>query len=127
MYVKLILKWCLFSVCFKIFDQDSDGFLKKSEIVQMFETMLEVSEQSGSSQKTNSESSESSQKTQVVDNLVKELLQKAKADKEGKENDDSLSLEEFLVWTVGNSLPEEFSKLIFQVSLASYFFALLVF
>ena len=116
-----------FSVCFKIFDQDSDGFLKKSEIVQMFETMLEVSEQSGSSQKTNSESSESSQKTQLVDNLVKELLQKAKADKEGKENDDSLSLEEFLVWTVGNSLPEEFSKLIFQVSLASYFFALLVF
>ena len=91
--------------------------LNKEELTLMFESMLQISQQSSG----NNRASESTELN--VDTLVRELLDSQDATKESQQKSDikeeekqSLTLEEFLVWTVGNSLPQEFSNLIFQVS-----------
>lgn len=85
------------SVCFKIFDNDRDGILNKKELQIMSECLIEVSKQ-----------------TQKSENLStpKKLMEEIVAKHDGK---DQLTLEEYLVWTVDNPYPREFSQLVFDM------------
>ena len=82
--------------CFKIFDEDNDGVLNKVEVKRMVEAMVEVAGQGGREVKR-----------EVLEEkgLVEKLLGTSA----------HLSLEDFLVWTVENSLAKDFAKLIFQL------------
>ena len=87
-----------FSVCFKIFDQDKDGQLNRSEIAMMLQSMVEVRNQTlPQNEKIKPE----------LTTLVNEILNNGKV---------SLSIEDYLVWTsIHKELPGEFAKLIFQL------------
>ena len=79
--------------CFKVFDEDNDGVLDVTEVRRMVESMAEVAAQGGAPASARGQG------------LVEQLL----GEKE------HLSLEDFLVWTVDNTLPKEFARLVFQV------------
>lgn len=89
------------SVCFKIFDTDRDGVLNYSEIAIMVECMNQV---------RNQVLNEDSKLKIDANEVTKDILEKHDPQKTG-----ALTMEEFLVWTVNNPLPAEFSKLIFQL------------
>ena len=113
----------LFTVCFKIFDADRDGILNNAEIANMVECMLEIKNQ------TIDEHSRiypdvSEMVTQILN--TKENIQTSDSinnlgDGDGNCSlllntvDKFLTIENYLVWTVENELPLEFSKFVHQI------------
>ena len=105
------------TVCFKIFDTDRDGILNLSEITSMVESMLEIKNQTVD---------ECSWTSQTVDDVISQILT-TKEDFSGSdkmnESDttiqvikhDSLTIENYLIWTVKTDLPSELSKFIHQI------------
>jgi len=102
--------------CFKIFDRDRNGYLCMSEVSTMLEAMVQIQQHSNLSAPHNVSNS-SLIRTQPVKISESEL--KAKVDEAMKElmmdDKDKISLEDFLVWTVGSSLAQEFATLLFQL------------
>ncbi|XP_050441466.1 ubiquitin carboxyl-terminal hydrolase 32 [Adelges cooleyi] len=87
--------------CFKVFDNDKDGYLSKDEISKMVDVMLFICDDNIVTQ--NKSASDESVKELVVSDLIK------------RSTDRGLAIGEYLMWTVHNSLPMDFLNLIFQV------------
>merc|ERR1719285_1000289 len=87
-----------------------------SEVSTMLEAMVHIQQHSNLSPPHNVNNS-TLIRTQPVKMSESEL--KAKVDEAMKElmmdNKDKISLEDFLVWTVGSSLAQEFATLLFQL------------
>ncbi|CAG7722265.1 unnamed protein product [Allacma fusca] len=90
--------------CFKIFDQDKDGLLSPVEQKNMISIMKSVL-------LDNLSDTPKDEILMVVtrndEDLVSDLVQSA--------NDVNITLEEYLVWSLSNPLPEKFLVLIYQV------------
>jgi ubiquitin carboxyl-terminal hydrolase 6/32 len=95
------------AVCFKIFDGDRDGVLNKSEIRVMVESMVEVRLQSLPAALTEEEGPPDEVE---LERMVEDIL-----GKHDLQNRGVLTPEEFLVWTVDNPYPAEFSRLVFHL------------
>ncbi|KAK2185909.1 hypothetical protein NP493_217g02044 [Ridgeia piscesae] len=91
--------------CFKVFDTDHDGRLSQTELERMLEAMLLVRRENTPPRKLASIDNEDAAA------LAKEILTAYDSDKDGY-----LTQEEYLVWTVNQTLPEDFLHLLFQVS-----------
>jgi len=114
--------------CFKIFDADNDGVLNEAEVSLMIESMLEVAGQTKTGDKeevarrlssqaveqTEHGKNKCQQNSSSGENTDTAVLTKELLTREG-EILSHLSLEDFLVWTVDNSLPREFCQLVFQL------------
>ncbi|XP_064618756.1 ubiquitin carboxyl-terminal hydrolase 32-like [Lineus longissimus] len=92
--------------CFKIFDQDRDSLLSKSELVDMVVALLAVRKDNKSDEELEYDNFQDTDPTVIVT----EILDAYDSDKDGK-----ITLEEYLVWTVNHPLPENFVNLLFQV------------
>ncbi|KAG1684339.1 Ubiquitin carboxyl-terminal hydrolase 32 [Nymphon striatum] len=92
--------------CFKVFDQDQDGFLNKLELETTISALLHLQKESQASD--GMEAEDYSQND--IDNIVSDILLIYDNDK-----DDKITMEEYLVWTVNNHLPLEFTNLLFQI------------
>ena len=119
-FILLIFNFCIFIVCFKIFDFDRDGVLNISEITTMVECMIEIKNQT---------IDDCSASVPSVTDIVSQMLS-TKEHLSSKESDDSsccssndinygdndsLTIANYLIWTVKTDLPTEFSKFIHQV------------
>lgn len=101
--------------CFKIFDRDRDGYLSSLEVKEMVEAMVLISEQTRL-EPASGTSSSSLSRAQAVKLTESQL--KIKVDAvlpEVLEDKERISLEDFLVWTVGSSLAQEFATMLFQL------------
>ncbi|CAI6345795.1 unnamed protein product [Macrosiphum euphorbiae] len=87
--------------CFKVFDNDQDGYLSRDEISKMVDVMLFICEDNIATQ--NKAATDESVKEIIVSDLIK------------RSTDKGLAIGEYLMWTVHNSLPMDFLNLIFQV------------
>ncbi|PIK33739.1 putative ubiquitin carboxyl-terminal hydrolase 32 [Apostichopus japonicus] len=92
--------------CFKIFDSDRDGLLSRNEVEEMCKSLLSVRRESRVNQEIDLEDVESLDPVAIAG----DILASHDEDKDG-----FITAEEFQVWAVKNSLPDEFSKLLFQV------------
>ena len=110
----------LLTVCFRIFDFDRDGVLNLSEITTMVECMIEIKNQTVD---------ECSAITPSVADIISQILS-TKEQFSSKDSDnsccnssngdnasenDSLTIANYLIWTVKTDLPTEFAKFIHQV------------
>ncbi|KAI0214878.1 Ubiquitin carboxyl-terminal hydrolase 32 [Lamellibrachia satsuma] len=91
--------------CFKVFDMDHDGRLSQEELERMLEAMLLVRQENTPPHKL------ANMEHECATDLAKEILNSYDSDKDG-----FITQEEYLVWTVSRSLPEDFLHLLFQVS-----------
>ncbi|KAG8233419.1 hypothetical protein J437_LFUL013413, partial [Ladona fulva] len=92
--------------CFKVFDGDRDGILNEMELKHMANVLLFVRREN----KTPQELAVDPYGDLDVDAVINEIRSSTPtASKEG------LTQEEYLMWTVGNSLPMDFLNLLFQV------------
>ncbi|XP_059091562.1 ubiquitin carboxyl-terminal hydrolase 32-like isoform X4 [Tigriopus californicus] len=87
--------------CFKIFDTDRDGVLNENEMRIMCECLVHVRNQNAST---------FAPLKPDIGQMISDILERH--DPKGSR---TLSVQEFLVWTVNNPYPEEFSRLIFQI------------
>ena len=107
------------SVCFKLFDADRDGILNISEVSSMVECMIEIKNQT---------MDEHNRVHPNISEIVPQIISaKEKFSENGESQHDqkdrdlenniggSLTIENYLVWTVNNDLPIEFSKFIQQI------------
>ncbi|XP_071850144.1 ubiquitin carboxyl-terminal hydrolase 32-like isoform X3 [Apostichopus japonicus] len=92
--------------CFKIFDLDRDGLLSRNEVEEMCKSLLSVRRESRVNQEIDLEDVESLDPVAIAG----DILASHDEDKDG-----FITAEEFQVWAVKNSLPDEFSKLLFQI------------
>ncbi|XP_054718622.1 ubiquitin carboxyl-terminal hydrolase 32-like [Uloborus diversus] len=93
--------------CFKIFDQDRDGILSEIEVKHMVSALLFVqNENKNDAQKETVTLLSMSEVTEVA----KELMSNHDPTQPG-----ALTLDEYLFWTIGNTLPLEFLNVLFQV------------
>lgn len=93
--------------CFKIFDQDRDGILSEEEVRQMVKALLLVKHESRYLTEVEPMHILSDEE---VSEVCQEILTSHDAKMPG-----SLTLDEYLVWTVGQSLPLELLNLLFQI------------
>ncbi|XP_029830554.2 ubiquitin carboxyl-terminal hydrolase 32 isoform X2 [Ixodes scapularis] len=95
--------------CFKVFDQDMDGMLSYEEVRNML-SLLTVLQQE--ERVTNDELFQVQLPTVRLDvsRLVEDIFDKHDSNKDG-----TITLDEYLVWTVGNSLTLSLLNLMFQV------------
>lgn len=96
-----------FAVCFKIFDQDKDGLLSLSEVRHMIKVMKLVMQE-------NLSDSPSDDVILMLTKDDEEILEEVFTIAVSGEG---LSLEEYLVWSLSNRLPEQFLALIYQVKI----------
>ncbi|XP_050522495.1 ubiquitin carboxyl-terminal hydrolase 32 [Daktulosphaira vitifoliae] len=87
--------------CFKVFDNDKDGYLSIEEISKMVDVMLFICDDNIATE--NRSHSNESVKELIVSDLIK------------RSTEQGLAIGEYLMWTVHNSLPMDFLNLIFQV------------
>lgn len=99
--------------CFKVFDQDKDGLLSLVEVEKMICVMKSVLMET---------MSETNPKDEIVlavtkDNAVyiEEITNNANNGISGGGDNSGMTLEEYLVWSLSNPLPEQFLTLIYQV------------
>ncbi len=108
--VGCVINFALYSnlplVCFKIFDADRDGVLNRGEVETMCQCMADIRRQGAARREAAAPSAEGDE----VGRLVARLWDSH--DPQGK---GVLTQEEFLVWTVDNAYPREFSRLLFQL------------
>lgn len=92
-----------------MFDQDKDGLLNKEELRKMLSVMKLVLEEN-----TMNDGDKEDILSCVLsiddESLVQEVLSQSSSPMEG------MTLEEYLVWSLSNPLPEQFLLLIYQVS-----------
>lgn len=101
-------------VCFKIFDQDKDALLSPAELLGMVAVMKSVLVETLSD---NPKEEIIAILTKDDDIIVGEILSSALASAvNSNSKSDGITLEEYLVWSLSNPLPEVFLTLIYQVS-----------
>jgi hypothetical protein len=95
----------LFAVCFKIFDQDKDALLSRTELEKMVAVMKFVLvENLADNPKDDVIAVLTREDVFIVDDILKCATSIG-----------GLTLEEYLVWSLSNPLPEVFLTLIYQV------------
>ncbi|XP_072043615.1 ubiquitin carboxyl-terminal hydrolase 32-like isoform X1 [Amphiura filiformis] len=92
--------------CFKIFDADHDGLLNRTELETMVKALINV-------RRENRIGSEIDFK--AVENLNPASIATDILSHHDGDNDGAITAEEFQVWAVKNSLPDDFYKLLFQI------------
>ncbi|XP_046386606.1 ubiquitin carboxyl-terminal hydrolase 32 isoform X1 [Ischnura elegans] len=92
--------------CFKVFDGDRDGVLNESELRHMANVLLFVRRENRSAK----ELAEDQYGSLDTDAVIAEIRRNSQSSSQ-----DGLTQEEYLMWTVGNSLPLDFLNLLFQV------------
>ncbi|KAB7505762.1 Ubiquitin carboxyl-terminal hydrolase 32 [Armadillidium nasatum] len=92
--------------CFKIFDLDKDGKLREEELFLMCQSLLQLQAE----EIDPSISDGSSISDEEVEKVVKEILMNHDPSEEG-----FVTQEEFLIWTLNDSLTSIFMDIIFQV------------
>ncbi|XP_030848149.1 ubiquitin carboxyl-terminal hydrolase 32 isoform X3 [Strongylocentrotus purpuratus] len=86
---------------FKIFDADRDGRLSKTELERMCTALLNVRRES--------------RDFKAVENLNPVDIAGDIMSKHAGDSEQGITAEEFQVWAVKNSLPDDFNKLLFQI------------
>ncbi|CAN7937582.1 unnamed protein product [Ixodes hexagonus] len=95
--------------CFKVFDQDMDGVLSYEEVRNML-SLLTVLQQEERIANDELFQVQLPSARPDVSRLVEEIFDKHDSNKDG-----TITLDEYLVWTVGNSLTLSLLNLMFQV------------
>ncbi len=95
----------LFLVCFKIFDQDKDALLSHAELEKMVNVMKSVL----------IENLSDNPKDEIITVLTKDDIIIVNELLETATSSNGITLEEYLVWSLSNPLPEVFLTLIYQV------------
>ncbi|CAH0394748.1 unnamed protein product [Bemisia tabaci] len=94
--------------CFKVFDSDRDGVLCKAEIEHMINVLLFIRSENQSEDEREKYPHSSPSTKNDVDSILADINQFSSIQ-------DCLTMEEYLMWTIDNSLPLDFLNLIFQV------------
>lgn len=100
----LLLNKLFVVVCFKIFDEDKDGVLSRTEVTQMVAVMKLVMHENLPDNPTD----------EVVFTLIKEDS-KIVDDIFEKLRGSTMTVVEYLEWSLTSQLPEQFLALIYQV------------
>ncbi|CAG2247856.1 USP6_32 [Mytilus edulis] len=93
--------------CFKVFCKKKDGKLSKEDLIQMLTAMLAVRSENRASHELESD---------VFHNLYPETVAMEILACHDADKDDSITQEEYLVWTVNNTLADDFLNLLSQES-----------
>ncbi|XP_022103734.1 ubiquitin carboxyl-terminal hydrolase 32-like isoform X2 [Acanthaster planci] len=91
---------------FKIFDTDQDNLLNKDELEKMVKSLINVRRESRIGQEVDYRSVENLNPANIAADIL--------ANHDG-DNDGCITQEEFLMWALKNSLPDDFCKQLFQV------------
>lgn len=92
--------------CFKVFDTDRDGALNPTELLKMVEALIFVRTENRDLHPDTPNSSKPYDSKSVLDDILTHF---------DANEDGSITLDEYLVWSVAHPLPESFLKLLFQV------------
>lgn len=92
--------------CFKIFDFDRDGLLSRTELENMCKFLLSIRTESRDNQEIDFKEVESLDPIEIAGDILSA---------HDEDQDGFITAEEFQVWAVKNSLPDDFSKLLFQI------------
>ncbi|XP_071178506.1 ubiquitin carboxyl-terminal hydrolase 32-like [Mytilus edulis] len=92
--------------CFKVFCKKKDGKLSKEDLIQMLTAMLAVRSENRASHELESD---------VFHNLYPETVAMEILACHDADKDDSITQEEYLVWTVNNTLADDFLNLLSQI------------
>ncbi|XP_037289082.2 ubiquitin specific protease 32 isoform X1 [Rhipicephalus microplus] len=93
--------------CFKVFDQDMDGMLSREEVANMLNLLLVLHQEERTDELFHLQMTPA--KTHV-EPMIEEVFDKHDPSKTG-----FITLDEYLVWTVGNNLTISLLNLMFQV------------
>nr|XP_037289084.1 ubiquitin carboxyl-terminal hydrolase 32-like isoform X3 [Rhipicephalus microplus] len=92
--------------CFKVFDQDMDGMLSREEVANMLNLLLVLHQE----ERTELFHLQMTPAKTHVEPMIEEVFDKHDPSKTG-----FITLDEYLVWTVGNNLTISLLNLMFQV------------